>query len=329
MRTYCPVLHELELYGSRGNKDQKTFANLIVLDRRGTIYLASLIGSRAVVEQMALMMQDSRVGRIYPSESTKHEGALRRTIYAHDKKNMYDEYQSKIDDLVHLLMVSKKAQPSTKERQQWELEEKERREAGERHSPLPEEYSELVLAWDGDYKAHIYRILYERYATPMLPEWKDYIVEQLIERGLYQPLNVYSFGNETPLEAGLLKATEFDLEDIITEGIASYELEFAVMQDDSVESVLDQCKTLDDYLTHFAGELGERIQENIRVRFDPKKDKHHPAFYDVNLHANQQGITGLFPPQADAVMGVANTLKEEKYCFVIGEMGKQEFVIGV
>lgn len=320
---HYPDLHKIELYGPRGIGDKEAYCDLVVLDRRGTVYLASVIGSKSDVDQIASLMQDSKVGRLVPPPNNERTGeeALRRTIYAHSKKNSYDEYQTKIDDLVHLLIVSKSAQPSTKERQQWELEQRKRLDEGHDPSPLPDEFAELILAWDGDYRTQIYKVLYDRYATPMLPEWKNYIVDQLLEKNLYQPLDVYTFGSNYQLEAGLLKVTEFQLEDIISEGIASYELDFAIMEDGRTQGVLDQCKTLDDYLTHFAGELGERIQENIRVRFNPQKDKHHPAFYDVNLHANKQGVTGLFPPQADAVMGVANTLKEDKYCFVIGEMG--------
>src|SRR5690606_12308049 len=49
--------------------------------------------------------------------------------------------------------------------------------------------------------------------------------------------------------------------------------------------------------------------------------RHSERFYDVNLTANQNGLTGLFPAQADAVMSCAKTLQEIDYAFLIGEMG--------
>jgi hypothetical protein len=302
-------LYKLEMYNSRGLGDRQAFCDLLVINNSGTIYLASLIGEKKNLEQMAFLFQESKVGRIYRAEGRIFEkGHLRRSVYAHDKKNRYDEYQTKIDDVTHMLLVSKSAQPSTKERQEWELAQERVVKNGGTPPNLPDEFAELILSWDG--------------------EWKDYIVDILIQKGWYKPLNVYCFGSDYQLEAGLLTISEFQLERIITEGIASYELDFAIMEDGRTAGVLDKCQSLDDYLTHFAGELGERIQKNVRVRFDPQRDQHHPAFYDVNLHANKQGLTGLFPPQADAVMGVANTLKEEKYSFVIGEMGVGKTAIG-
>jgi hypothetical protein len=53
----------------------------------------------------------------------------------------------------------------------------------------------------------------ERFSTPLLRAWAPYIVEQLRERGLLEPLE--GFG----CEAGMLTADSNDLDQIVTEGL--------------------------------------------------------------------------------------------------------------
>jgi hypothetical protein len=327
MPTYSNESYTLELYNGRAGGDRSVYVDLLVCEPGSRysreIYLASIMGEKKDVEAAAALMQESKTGRIRPSNNVRGENQHRFNVHSHVKKSQYDELDTKIEDLSHTLLVSKTSKPSTKERQEWQVEEDRLIAAGASPRNLPSEFSELVLAWDGDYRTQIYKILNDRYSTPMIEDWKDYIVDRLIEERYYAPLQVCCFGNEYQLEAGLLKINEKRLEAIISEGLESYELDFAIMDDGRApeEGVLKNCETLDQYLTEFAGELAERIQQNVEIRFDPKRDKHHPAFRDVNLAANEKGITGLFPPQADAVMGIAKTLVEDDYCFGIGEMG--------
>ena len=321
-------LYYLEMYGGRSEKDEKTFCDLIVVDPSTRfsrkIYLASIIGTEKECQKIGHMLNESRNGRICRADKEPtDERPIAMNVYANAKKYRYDEFSMKIDDLHHFLYIDKSARPNTKERSDWQQEEDRRLEAGQSPRHLPSELAELVLAWDGNMQEQLFRILWDRYNTPMLDDehWKQYILDTLLERQHFLPLDVYSFGNQTSLEAGLLRLTEKQLENIITEGIVSLELEFAELEDDNIEDVLSNLEGLEDYLTHFAGDLGERIQENVDIRFDPTRDRHHELFTEANTHANKQGLTGLFPPQADAVMSIAKTLQDDKYCFMIGEMG--------
>jgi hypothetical protein len=317
-------IYTIEMY-SRNSFSGIAYCDLLVVDNKNTIYLANLIGTDTKVKQVAWLMQEGRVGRIYRAEGNRFEqGHIHHSVYAiANRKNAYDEEILKIDDLTQIFIVAKNAKPDIKARNQWQAEQRRRMEEGLDPQSMPDHLAELILAWDGNYKKQIFDVLNDRYNTPMLEEWADYIVEELVERGYYEPLQVKCFGSDYQLEAGLLRITEEQLEEIITEGIQGYELNFAIEEDgrDESEAVLPKCNSIDDYLTHFAPELGKRIQENIALRFDPDKERHHPAFRDVNLHANQNGITGLYPPQANTVMGVSKTLVEDNFCFLVGEMG--------
>lgn len=322
-------IYALEMY-HRNTNSNVAYCDLLVLDSHNTIHLANIIGQDSKVKQVAWLMQEGKVGQIRRAEGPHYEqGHQKHSVYSiADRKACYDEYSGKSDDLTHTLLISKNAKLDLKVRKEWFKDEEKRIADGNAPRKMPSELAELILAWDGDYKAQIFEVLNDRYNTPMLEEWADYIINALEENGGYEALSVKCYGSDYDLKAGLLRVTEQELESIITDGIQSYELEFAVEEDDTVEPILDKCQTTDDYLTHFAAELGQRIQENVKVCFDPAEQKHHPAFYDVNLQANEQGITGLYPPQANTIMGIVNTLSTEAFCFLIGEMGTGKTVQG-
>jgi hypothetical protein len=324
----------LEMY-NRHSGNANVFCDLLVVDDKNTVFAANIIGSDTKVKQVAYLLQEGKTGTIHNrSESlvNNNGGHHRHTVYGLSlKKSMYDEEIMKLDDLTQIFMVGKMAKPDIKARTTWVQEEKRREEEGHDPRPLPIDLSELIIAWDGDFKKQVFDVLDDRYNTPMLEEWKDYIVETLIERGHYEPLTVETFGSTYSLEAGILRVTESNLEEIITEAIQGYAFEFAIEEDgrQADEAVLHNIHNIDSYLSHFAGELGARIQQNIGLRFNPESDTHHPAFTDVNGQANRNGITGLFPPQANTVMGVARTVVEDDNCFVIGEMGSGKTPMGI
>lgn len=324
-------IYKLEMY-NRSSGHGQAFCDLLVVDSSNEVYVANIIATDTKAKHVAYLLQEGKSGAAYRAEGPINESPhFRRSIYGLSiRKSLYDEEVSKLDDLTQIFMVAKMAKPDIKARNAWQAEEKRRMSEGHDPRPLPADLAELILAWDGDYKSQIYDVLDDRYNTPMLPEWKDYIVDALIDGGFYEPLIVHCYGSDYQLEAGMLRVTEEDLEEIITEGIQGYELDFAIEEDGRTpeEGILYGLRSIDDYLSEFAGPLGARIQENIALRFDPDKDKHHPAFLDVNLNANENGLTGLYPPQANTVMGIAKTIAEENFCFLIGEMGTGKTVQG-
>src|SRR5699024_7171468 len=137
------------------------------------------------------------------------------------------------------------------------------------------------------------KTLQERYTTPILDVWKDDLANMLIEENFYEDLTVFTFGEENPIKAGLLKLKEADLENIVSEGVKSFDLEFALMDDDTQVDLLSGSNSLDEYLLNFAEDLTHCLQDNITTRFDPSVNEHHKAFRDVNLTANKNGLTGL------------------------------------
>lgn len=323
---YSEELHELTLSGyvNYAHRHPKVFCDLLITDKSNTIYAASLIGVDAQVKQATMLMQAKKNAYLncHSEDNTveKHRVNLYSLSY---KLNAYQEEYGKMDGLTHAFLVAENIQPNKKDKKEFQTRRLEAIAEGRVPERMPEALEEMIIAWDGNEEQQIYDVLNDRYHTPMLPEWKNYLIQELKDRGLYKDMHVYSFGTRSPIKAGLLSVTEDQLEQIISEGVQGYELEFAVQEDGRLfdEGILPNLTSIDSYLSEFASDLGARIQKNIGLRFNPDTERHHPAFHDINLEANHNGITGLYPPQANTVMGVARTLKDEDHCFIVAEMG--------
>lgn len=309
----------------------QTYVDLLVMEQiranSCNLYLANTMNIDSKQKIFAYDMAEIKTGLIQPAGDEQVPKSESVNLFI-EEKDSFDKYEQRIDDMTNILFVSKTAKNDVKKKELRRIENVARAANG---MPLLPPEPELILAWDGDTYSEIYRVLNDRYNTPMLPEWKDDIVQACIDLGYYRPLVVKSYGRDYDLEAGLLRITEENLEEIISEGIRSYSMPFAILDDGPTEeeSVLKDCTTLDVYLENFAGELGQRVQENSQLRFDPMTQEHHRSLWHANMHANTKGVTGLFPPQADVVMGCANTLAEDKYVFLIGEMGSGKTPMGL
>jgi SNF2 family DNA or RNA helicase len=317
--------HQVEMYLKNGSI--KNYFDLIVKDDDRNIYLLNIIGNQIKTQTFIEILQEkNRQGQVSCDKTVGDRD--RYYVNSFNERASYNHYSYKVEDLLQTLIVSKSAFPEQRQRQEWEAEERRRvLNQEELYRRAPEE---LILSWDGNVDREIFHVLYERYNTPMDPEWSSYIVSQLKDKGYYTPLQCYSYGKKYDLEAGLLSISELQLEEIITEGVQSLSIVHGIMEDGHAEeeSKLANCRNLDDYLNTFANDLGEVIQQNSEIRFDPMKEKHSSAFYTLNLHANKKGITGAHLPQADAIMGAVKTLHDSKYVFVIGEMGVGKTRIG-
>lgn len=169
----------------------------------------------------------------------------------------------------------------------------------------------------------------QTYSCPLLPDWKEDLIDMLYNESMITDLHVqyFNYHTDTKALAVALKVSQFGLEDIITRGIKTYQLPFALDAMGDTKA-FDELNSLSAYINHFAPDLALAVQSNVDVLFDPTRgDEFSPYFEDLNTHANRQGLTGMFVPQAGAVSAIGRTLDREGFAFVCGEMGVGKTVI--
>lgn len=328
------VEHNMTIYsyGSSG-KNLEAMLDYAVIDKNNNLFMASIIGTPSKIKGFEEGFQKSRTCSIRPYETKSshkpNENYIISTIHPLSKAKSYKLEQVPVGDFVHLVAVSKQINPDSRalkeHRDNIKLAKKDKTDIPKK----PLDIQDLVIAFDGDLESRIFDTLTRNYSTPMLKEWGAYLCKKLEEKELYEELNVLNFVTDRPLRAAIIKANEEDVEEIITNGIASMEIMFANYEfSEADEDRLSGVSTTSDYIRLFPAELANAIQDNLEVRFDATEKLHANAFKKLNMCANENGITGYYPPQANAIMGAVNTLANEKFTFIIGEMGSGKSAIG-
>lgn len=164
----------------------------------------------------------------------------------------------------------------------------------------------------------IYNKLYKSFSVPMLPQWKNYIVEKLIESENIYALRYLSAYDKTSFQCEGLYITDKKLEEIITYGLSSGEISVNNSNDPSV--LIDSINGLDDYLNVFGETLASKIQQSFTPKFIPGVQQYteHVNNYDDNIFGT--GIE-MYEAQKSTVQAAVNCLNTEDVAFVIGEMG--------
>ena len=191
----------------------------------------------------------------------------------------------------------------------------------------PEDLHHLLLARDEEALNDVIWNRLQSYGIPLLAEWKDALIELLRQHQQIEPLHIQYFNYHSPFIAAALKISQRGLESIISDAVRSYQLPFALDAMGNTEAFND-INSLNQYINHFAPDLARAVQSNVDVLFDPSRgDTFSQAFYELNAHANRQGLTGMFVPQASTVSAISKTIDKEKFVFVCGEMGVGKTVI--
>lgn len=171
----------------------------------------------------------------------------------------------------------------------------------------------------------IYNKIYKNFSVPMLAEWKDYIVEKLINSNNIYTLECITSRDEVPFRCAGLYITEGKIEEIITSGLKQREIH--VNNSNEPSMLMDSINGLDDYLNVFGETLASKIQQSFVPKFIPGQQ---PYTEFVNNYDDNVFGTGIemYEAQKSTVQSAVNCLDTEDVAFVIGEMGSGKTLQG-
>lgn len=330
-------------FSKRGGTDISVVPHILVVDlgHREILFMHASVQENKF-EMFKEYLDSSKFGSLYNSnveETEIHNVPDDNFFYRYNAKAFqgltdmgskpYIYEKEEIGDIVTFTATSENISPSTVHLTDFRKSQTIKKSSGiEPLARVPKNIRHLAMCWgDNDVFDELYQIIYNNYGTPFVKEWTPYIVDKLKKEMLIRECGVMTFkeSNSINLRAFVLEFSEEKLQQVISEGIKNMELsffEYDDMGDYEDEHKLLETNSVASYMTSFGPELAKIIQDSVQIRFDPTVDRHHPSLTELNLHANNQGVTGYYPPQANTIMGVAKTLKESNFCFVNGEMGK-------
>lgn len=271
------------------------------------MYLLSVVGPERTIKLLEeTLRKESSLLRVSPLSSFSWSGedseisyAERFSSYSAMSKGAYSVIKSKIDDLTHAIFYY---DPYKVKRIN-------------NDSDTEPEYS--IFAWNGDIVSAFYKFLYNNYSVPLKPEWADWLYQRASSENYLRPITIRNYGSkETNLAGAVLKMSETELEDMVSDGVKNQEIVVSPNYTDE----LDGIRSLSSYLQTFNGMLVDRITSLFTPRHDPLSDELNPLIGQLKRH--------LFRAQADVLQGCVNTLKTESMVVVNGEMGTGKSLIG-
>jgi uncharacterized protein with PIN domain len=177
----------------------------------------------------------------------------------------------------------------------------------------------------GDRRA-LFEALDRKTAVPLIPEFQDYVLDELQRRRWLKPLRVISIRER--LEAWLLlcKKDDANIAKVLEDGLKSG----AIRIPGTVQNLsgFDSVHSVTSYLSAFGVIVAERIREQFQPLFDPAAEQLSPEILHINDYIRTHAGYSLYPAQLAVAESVKRKLSEGKSAFIVAECGSGKTKIG-
>ena len=153
-------------------------------------------------------------------------------------------------------------------------------------------------------------------SVPILPEWIDYIYEQ-VEEDIVLSSNIILEGAEKVYVARLA-GNQHSIKTIIERGLGDGSININGSNEPSV--LLEDISGLNDYLSLFGSMLANKIQQKFKPKFIPGTDAYSNHLSTLDDFIHHKGIE-LYAAQMAVIQANANNFNVNKHGFIVGEMG--------
>lgn len=163
-------------------------------------------------------------------------------------------------------------------------------------------------------------------SVPLIPEFKDYIIDELIKEKILIPLEVLSI--EQRFDAYLLRMRndEKDVIDIVNRGLASGII--SIPNANTAEDNFKNINSVSQYLNEYGTVVAERIKGSFKPLYDPATEDICDKLKEINQNLKSHTGYELYPAQLAVAEAVKRRLEEAKVAMIIAECGSGKTKIG-
>lgn len=196
-------------------------------------------------------------------------------------------------------------------------------EGQERMEEMPRKCCIFCPAGDAD---RLFEELDRKTAVPLIPAFRDYVLEQLKQRGILKQLTVISLREK--MEAWLLNCTAGDgnIVKVLEDGLQSGQIAIpgASTDADGFEAVT----SVTSYLNTFGVTVAERIRNQFLPLFDPAAEPLSSEILEINDYIRAKAGYRLYDAQLAVAESVKRQLSHAKCGFIVAECGSGKTKIG-
>ena len=166
----------------------------------------------------------------------------------------------------------------------------------------------------------------KKISVPLIPEFKDFIIDELIKNEILIPLEVLSI--EQSFDAYMLRMRndEKDVIDIVNRGLASGAI--SIPNADKSQNNFKDINSVSKYLQEYGTVIAERIKDSFTPLYDPATEDICPILKDINKYLKSHTGYELYPAQLAVAEAVKRRLDEAKVAMIIAECGSGKTKIG-
>jgi Rad3-related DNA helicases len=172
----------------------------------------------------------------------------------------------------------------------------------------------------------VFEAIDKRVAVPLIPAFQEYLLDELMARGILTPLTVISAFQ--PLEGWKLTCTKDDanIVAVLEDGLRSGWIQISNSEPSSLP--FPNVASVTDYLNVFSDVLAARIKEQFQPLFDPAVDALSAEVLKINTFVQAHAGYPLYAAQLGVAEAVKRKLDHGKIALIVAECGSGKSKIG-
>ena len=173
----------------------------------------------------------------------------------------------------------------------------------------------------------LYTELDQKLSVPLIPEFKDYFIAELKQRGILKPLQVYCIGRRFQGWHMNVSDKETELIEVLEDGLKAKRIVIPGTSDSAQHSI-GTLHTFTQYLQEFGTMVADRIKDCFPPRYNPAEEPVCPELSEVNRFVMEHAGYSLFDAQLGAAEALKRQLETDKMAMLVAECGTGKTKIG-
>ena len=166
-----------------------------------------------------------------------------------------------------------------------------------------------------------------RTGAPLIPEFRDYFLNTLIQKEILVPLKVFSL--QERFDAWQLTCTQEDqnLIEVLEEGLKTGAIAIpgATLENSAAS---ERVSTLSQYLHEFGVTIADQIKSQFCPLFDPEAEPLSQEVLEVNENIRQNCGYSLYPAQLAAAEALKRKIDRHEPAVIVAQCGSGKSKIG-
>ena len=203
-------------------------------------------------------------------------------------------------------------------------DEDESDEAGEQQTIQPRKCYLFCPAGD---RNSLFRELDSKTAAPLIPEFRDYVLDTLIARGDLRQLEVFSLKEKLDAWVLELRPNDENVVEILERGLECGAISIPGASPDQPDG-FEGVENITGYLNTFGVTVADRIRDQFTPLFDPASEPLSEEVLAVNDYIQQKAGYSLYDAQLAVAEAVKRQLDRKGVALIIAECGSGKTKIG-